>query len=250
MNRSFFPYMPTWVSFIKNIPFLIIKFTRIFLSDVFYFFRGMPSIPDFPQTPKHASTLVVLLHGVNQKQYIWKRKVQWMLTFLPSTCAVYAPWFNHTTKPMAENVRPLLVEIKAFQSKHPAAKIVVVGFSNGGRYAMHLEAALNPKSVKRVVTVASPLNGTHALRYAPAWLGRYAIGADLYKEMLAGFVETKRAPDWGKYETFSAEFDEKVFPETVTTHEGVLKHTKLAGIHETAMRSETVMRRIAEIINE
>lgn len=123
--------------------------------------------------------VVVLLHGVNQNGWVWRQKVRHFASALPADVDMYAPLLDHA-EPTSANVGRVAVSVLEWRKAHPVARVVVVGFSNGGRYALHLAREV---PVDHTVLVAAPVSGARWVELLPSWLLRWKISAKLEEEL-------------------------------------------------------------------
>lgn len=161
--------------------------------------------PDWarPVSPK-SRRVVVLLHDANQRHFIWSFMVQFMLHALPDTDAVYAPFFDHRD-PLTALAGHVLGEIEPYIKKNNL-ELVVVGYSNGGRIALHLEQMLPGHTY---ILIGSPIKGTRWLDLLPEWILRLRLDTYLIQEMrLHRFVPH----DQSNIICFAADWDEMVWP--------------------------------------
>lgn len=125
---------------------------------------------------KESKYLIVFLHGVNQHEKSWRHLINIhtnnikfdVESHLPID--IYAPYFQHNHNGTVENyAKDMLVEVQNWIQTHPNSKILLVGFSNGGKVAMYLDSQINLNVKLKIITVGSPIYGT-------GWLNVYQLG--------------------------------------------------------------------------
>lgn len=189
--------------------------------------------------PVSASTrrVVVLLHGVNQKASIWAVVVDELLAAIPPDCAVYAPFFDHAD-PLSALAAVVLNEVEPHVAR--GLELTVVGMSNGGRIAMHLEEMLPGHTV---VLVGAPVRGTRWLEILPDWLLRLRLDRHLIREMRAHqFVRSEST----RILAFAADWDEMVFPPRRCAPDGCTAQVLRGHMHTTMWRSREVLDAIVQ----
>lgn len=182
-------------------------------------------------------TLIVLLHGVNQKHSIWKVVVEELLRSIPPDCAVYAPFFDHS-EPLVALASEVAQQIEPYAGR--GIDVRVVGFSNGGRVAMHLES-MRPGHT--FVLVGAPINGTRILELLPDSVLTWKISPFLLREM-----RTKRfvpSPS-SRIQAFAADWDEVVFPPDRCAPQGIPVTVLRGNFHHTLFRSREVIDAIVQ----
>lgn len=126
-----------------------------------------------------ARAAVVLLHGVNQNGWVWRQKARHLAASLPADADVFAPLLDHG-EPTSANAGRVADAVRAWRAAHPGARVVVAGFSNGGRLALWLARDAH---VDNVVLVAAPIGGARWVELLPPWLLRWKISAKLEEEL-------------------------------------------------------------------
>lgn len=192
---------------LSGVYYLVVAVARTLILAVLVLIGSLfaPKRPDWarPVNPK-SRRIVVLLHGVNQRRFIWSFMVHYMLRMLPDTDAVYAPFFDHRD-PLQALARHVLGEVVPFV-EHNKLELVVVGYSNGGRIALHLEQML---AGHVYILLGSPIKGTRWLELLPEWMLRLRLDKYLIREMrLHRFVPHAQS----KIICFAADWDEMVWP--------------------------------------
>lgn len=160
-----------------------------FLTHIDYLFADLGWI----RRVKDNNTLVVLLHGVNQKRFVFSMFSRSMLlNGVHPHCDVYAPFLKHDHNgPVSNYAREPLRAVREWIGVHPGGRVLLVGFSSGGRVAAYIESQLPADDgvggvTVRVLTFGAPLHGTALIGWLPAWLVDMRIGPVLRMEMQAG----------------------------------------------------------------
>lgn len=195
--------------------------------------------PEWPRPVTPATrTVVVLLHGVNQRHAVWKVAVERLLPHIPADCAVYAPFFNHNDDPLGALADAVQREIEPHVKRGLAARIV--GFSNGGRIAMYIQRDMPGDHT--FVLVGAPVCGTHLLRWLPDALVRAKISPHLLREMST--VRFYPRPG-SRIVAFAADYDEMVFPAACCAPHGTAPRVLRGHMHRTLFRAREVVAAIA-----
>ena len=106
-------------------------------------------------------------------------EARWIAASLPADVDVYAPLLDHA-EPTSANVGRVAAALAEWIKAHPCGRVVVAGFSNGGRYALHLAREV---PVDHAVLVAVPVAGARWVELLPSWLLRWKISAKLEEEL-------------------------------------------------------------------
>lgn len=133
--------------------------------------------------------LAIILHGYNARKpsVEWCRDIMW-----ESICEdhVDKPVFQSLLSPLMDYHCGTLREVASrafdvvdkFVEKYPTMPVLIIGISAGGRVAAELSSRIrwsnNPVTV---VTIASPLKGTHLVNFSE-YLARRSCGEHMYEE--------------------------------------------------------------------
>ena len=181
--------------------------------------------------------VVVLLHGVNQKASVWQVVVDDLIPHIPQDCAIYAPFFDHTD-PLVALASVVLAQVQAHVAR--GLYLTVVGFSNGGRIAMHLEEMLPGHTT---VLVGSPVRRPRWLEILPDFLLHLWLDPFLLREMR----RTTFLPRSSSHVlAFAADWDEMVFPPSRCAPAGVPVRVVHGHTHATLHRSREVLFAISQ----
>lgn len=159
---------------------------------------------------KEGESLVVLLHGVGQRIIPWEyQKKRYLHHFRGA--AIYAPFFLHNGKLNDYGLYPV-APIKEWIQRHPDGKVLLVGFSNGGRVAMMMESLLHPYNV-RVITVGSPICSTKLIEMPLIkWLAARKQGRDFIDDLSKGFTPFETLVHKERYVHIASNADEMCWP--------------------------------------
>lgn len=167
-----------------------------------------------------ARAAVVLLHGVNQNGWVWRQKARHLAAALPADADVFAPLLDHG-EPTSANAGRVADAVRAWRAAHPGARVVVAGFSNGGRLALWLARDAH---VDNVVLVAAPIGGARWVELLPPWLLRWKISAKLEEELRTHHWTARAASVNPRLAVtaFAADWDGVVWPPARAAYPGTV----------------------------
>lgn len=138
----------------------------------------------------HRRDLAVLIHGLSGHPADMDPQRQLFV----GTHAVYVPWvLQGGNCSVEEAAKPIRAVIDLHLARHPDARVVLIGLSNGGRIAARLECDLRERGAPVFLSgMATPFGGSPLMEkygWLPVAVGRYSEKA--VKDLTPGSIASR-----------------------------------------------------------
>ncbi len=119
-----------------------------------------------------SSKLIVLIHGLNSSLLAWTEYLTAIKRREPDASCFVPFVLDRGYCPLEDAAVPILRVVQDYVHQYPDNPVIIIGHSNGGRIAAHIEQELEAVDV-RLVSISAPHGGCKIVN----WLTRFGLCA-------------------------------------------------------------------------